>query len=161
MDIRNNLSSNNHFSPYSASSYPTVTNVDGGLIPPSSSTLHRGDSLTPFDSRLLSPEPVRHEINLHQALKSWKMIRAGTLITTLLSGTIFILLIFQPLLVLLFTLGGCVSDGCEEWVEFSAVVMLASLVPGSIAILGGLLSLVSHLTVHRIRRQMTKKKQEA
>lgn len=160
MDIRNNLSTGNHFSPYSANAYGSAPSGDGGVVhtptaPPSFprggdslmiSTTSSYNSERKRERRIYTPDELRLR---------WQTISrvcggfAGA------CAICFVLLVVQPLLVVLFTLGGCVSGGCDDWMEFAHEVFFMSLVPLSLMLTAGIISCLAYLRKLQIKGQRT------
>lgn len=67
-----------------------------------------------------------------------------------LSLIVFVFFVLQPILVVVFTLGGCVSGGCEEWLEFSEEVFAASLIPLTLGVVTALIACTAYLIKQRI-----------
>lgn len=136
MDINSNYSSSyasgSHFSPYTASGYPSVEGKGDSLT----STAAAGRRLLSTDSILEIPKQIRdvdYSEKDKKILFRWRLLRGVSLGILGLSSFFFLLLILQPLLVFLFTLGGC-----EEWFEFASEVLIMSMIPGGIGILSAI-----------------------
>lgn len=69
----------------------------------------------------------------------------------------FALLVIQPFLVVVFTLGDCVTGGCDDWLEFAHEVFLVSLIPLAVTLVMGIFASLAYLRVERLRQsQMSK-----
>ena len=150
MDVRNGMSTPGYFSPYTAGSYGAVDGSGAPMRLPVKST----DSLTMFDLQRADRQTYRTRESLEKVLWKWQLLRTIANLVAVLSASLFLLLVLQPLLVFLFTLGTCVMGGCEEWLEFASVVLFASLVPGGIALVSLVIVVLAHCFALRVKREL-------
>lgn len=153
MDIRN-LTTSNHFSPYNASAYsPTAGNGTEGAPPaPAPQPLRfpsAGDSFISMSSDGYPVSRPKRVVSPEMLCARWTLVAVLTGCLSAVSTLIFMLLASQPLLVLILTLGGCLFDGCDEWLDFTYDVFTISLIPLAIAILAGLTAMLASMIRRR------------
>jgi hypothetical protein len=158
MDIRNNLSTANHFSPYSASAYGAGAAGESGVVhtPTAPPSFPRGgDSLMVLSGGMSSySSERRREGRVYTA----EELRARWQTISRVSGGFagacaicFALLVIQPLLVFVFTLGGCLSGGCDDWMDFAYEVFFMSLVPLTLMLAAAIVSCLAYLRKQSIK----------
>lgn len=99
------------------------------------------DSLTAFSSPNSYSSPkksVNKQKILLKRLRKTKRILTGI---SLLSAVFFFMAASQPFLVMILTLGDCLKDSYQGWMDFSSVILQLSLIPAGIALMTGLVGL--------------------
>jgi hypothetical protein len=155
MDIGNNLTTGNHFSPY------TNSYAIGGGESQGAEGASPGPVPVRFpsagDSLIAMGTSYSYALNRESSGTFTATRRARWRVVYLISGSVsgvsialFILFAAQPLLVVIFTLGGCLSRDGQEWLEFSKEVLQTSLVPLAAGLVAGLIAGTAYLIQRRL-----------
>ncbi|MDP1835670.1 MAG: hypothetical protein Q8K75_07045 [Chlamydiales bacterium] len=93
--------------------------------------------------------------NSEEALSSLGFMRKGSIAIATIALLVLVLMLIQPVLAILLSLGMCLMDGCQEWWEFTQTVLSLSLWPAGLFAAGLFFALGVNLKMHDIAQQMT------
>lgn len=129
MDIQTNLGSRNPYSSGPTGSLPAPASYASNFSDRSTGK----DSLTAFFN-----ETGSNYAEQEQSLKfvdSLKVIKVVCMTLALISVAVFLILFLQPFLAIIFTMGGCLDESCDEWADFAFEIMTAGVFPASAALM--------------------------
>ncbi len=95
-----------------------------------------------------------------QALKAFQLTR--TISAGLASVALFVfgIMILQPLLLPLFTLGMCFSTGMAEWLDFSWTILKISIIPAAVGTICGWVAYFAHRKSKALSRQLEEREEQ-
>lgn len=137
MDVNTNNLGTRNYQPSEYASGAVPSSGDGGeqdqVIQPKHRARLPGDSL---GDSLSSPLPRRAPQNKtgpavdpHKKLLGLQVARFAAFALAAVSAFIFGVMVLQPILLPIFSLGTCFSCGVQEWAEFSVTALKISTIP--------------------------------